>query len=231
MKNWPVLIEAVTLNKISLKIANVIPLVTEIRKDPHKIAGSQTTHSSRQGTRPDRNGDSGSDEHDDVKQHRTEDENVIGRAIEQSGLQAGQVERGCGLAVALIMHFDSSSETGQNPSDMRSGDLQMRFGAVMQGCRRFLPVLLCLAGVSNLAAEDEVPNELNSPVAEPRILLPDSSDKPSVRSISTRSIETSDPLVKLVLKHGKPSGDVCFQRQFTLPGKSCTECLHCGRIF
>ncbi len=65
--------------------------------------------------------------------------------------------------------------------------------------RHFLPlaVIMLLASAAT-AADKDFPNELNSDVEEPKIELSETTEKLPVKAISSRTIKTDDPLIKLV---------------------------------
>ena len=67
----------------------------------------------------------------------------------------------------------------------------------------FRRILRLFTAVSLLAAsvchgEEQFPNELNSPIDEPQVILPESSHKVPVRAASGAVQQSTDPLVKLV---------------------------------
>lgn len=64
---------------------------------------------------------------------------------------------------------------------------------------RILPISAAILVVlSGRVPADDFPNELNSSVPEPRILLHEHADAGKVRATSSRILNSSDPLVKLV---------------------------------
>ncbi|MBL8820028.1 MAG: hypothetical protein JNL58_28650 [Planctomyces sp.] len=72
-------------------------------------------------------------------------------------------------------------------------------GIVQSVRRHFLPFTILIFLVSSsTGADKDFPNELNSDVDEPRISLPESTDKHSTKPVSARTIKTDDPLIKLV---------------------------------
>ena len=77
----------------------------------------------------------------------------------------------------------------------------MRFGQIALTVRQVLPIFLCFSVNPAIGmADKDFPNELNSPIDEPRILLPDSSRNHNIQAISMQKSHLEDPLVKLVFE-------------------------------
>ena len=66
--------------------------------------------------------------------------------------------------------------------------------------RRMLPLFtaVSLLAASVCHGEEQFPNELNSPIDEPQVVLPESPHKVPVRAASGAVQQSTDPLVKLV---------------------------------
>lgn len=77
----------------------------------------------------------------------------------------------------------------------------MRLGEFNLTVRHFLPAI-CVFVASGVvgAADERFPNELNSLIDEPKILLPDSTPRDAARLISLQAPYADDPLVKLVIE-------------------------------
>ena len=76
----------------------------------------------------------------------------------------------------------------------------MRPKGMNAGFRQFLPLLAAVSIVSGSATrgQESFPNELNSPIDEPLVVLHESLQKVPVRSVAREIEESKDPLVKLV---------------------------------
>lgn len=72
-------------------------------------------------------------------------------------------------------------------------------GRMQKGLLQFLPLLgvFCATWTSSVLAQESFPNELNSPVDEPQVIVREHSDKVPVRQASREIQQSTDPLVKL----------------------------------
>lgn len=72
-------------------------------------------------------------------------------------------------------------------------------GRMQAGLLQFLPMLgvICATWTASVSAQESFPNELNSPVDEPQVIVREHNDKVPVRQASRGIQESQDPLVKL----------------------------------
>lgn len=72
-------------------------------------------------------------------------------------------------------------------------------GRMQAGLLQFLPMLgvICATWTASVSAQESFPNELNSPVDEPQVIVREHHDKVPVRQASRGVQESQDPLVKL----------------------------------
>jgi len=99
----------------------------------------------------------------------------------------------------------------------------MPFGKHRHSMRQLLPIAAAtLLVLSSRIRADEFPNELNSPIPEPRVLLKEHKDSSAFRTASSGVIESSDPLIRQVYE----TREACRRRLLSTSDHTPWQIMH-----